>query len=64
MMHRDERRNSTSRCVRETKAEAVAFAICQAIGLQTGSAARETTLALVNWLLVRRARAHRLLGST
>jgi antirestriction protein ArdC len=41
MMHRDERRNNTSKRVRETEAEAVAFAICQAIGLQTGSAARD-----------------------
>ncbi len=39
MMHRDERRSSTSKRVRETEAEAVAFVVCSAIGLETGSAA-------------------------
>ena len=38
MMHRDERRNSTSKRSRETEAEAVAFVVCHAIGLETGSA--------------------------
>jgi antirestriction protein ArdC len=37
MMHRDERR-STSKRSRETEAEAVAFVVCHAIGLETGSA--------------------------
>ena len=41
MMHRDERRNSTSKRVRETEAEAVAFVVCQAIGLETGTAAQD-----------------------
>jgi antirestriction protein ArdC len=41
MMHRDERRSSTSKRSRETEAEAVAFVVCQAIGLETGSAARD-----------------------
>ena len=41
MMHRDERRSSTSKCVRETEAEAVAFVVCSAIGLETGSAAQD-----------------------
>lgn len=40
MMHRDERRNSTSKRIRETEAEAVAFVVCSAIGLETGSAAQ------------------------
>jgi len=40
-MHRDERRNSTSKCLRETEAEAVAFVVCSAIGLETGSAAQD-----------------------
>ena len=40
MMHRDERRNSTSKRSRETEAEAVAFVVCQTIGLETGSAAQ------------------------
>ena len=41
MMHRDERRSSTTTRVRETEAEAVAFVVCSAIGLQTGSAAQD-----------------------
>src|SRR5260370_40852963 len=39
--HRDERRSSTSKRLRETEAEAVAFVVCNAIGLQTGSAAQD-----------------------
>jgi len=38
MLHRGERRTLTTKSVRETEAEAVAFVICQAIGLETGSA--------------------------
>jgi len=41
MMHRDERRISTSKRVRETEAEAVAFVVCSAIGLGTGSASHD-----------------------
>jgi len=41
MMHRSERRSSTSKRVRETEAEAVAFVVCSAIGLDTGSAAQD-----------------------
>ena len=41
MMHRDERRSSTSRRSRETEAEAVAFVVCHAIGLETGSASQD-----------------------
>jgi hypothetical protein len=41
MMHRTERRSSTTNRVRETEAEAVAFVICNAIGLDTGSAAQD-----------------------
>ena len=41
LMHRDERRSSTSKRVRETEAEAVAFVVCSAIGLDTGSAAQD-----------------------
>ena len=40
-MHRDERRSTTSKRTRETEAEAVAFAVCHAIGLNTGSAAQD-----------------------
>ena len=41
LMHRDERRASTSKRSRETEAEAVAFVVCQSIGLETGSAAQD-----------------------
>src|SRR5581483_6544714 len=41
LMHRDERRSSTTKRVRETEAEAVAFVVCSAIGLETGSAAQD-----------------------
>jgi antirestriction protein ArdC len=41
MMHRAERRTSTTKCVRETEAEAVAFVVCSAIGLDTGTAAQD-----------------------
>ena len=40
-MHRDKRRSSTSKRIRETEAEAVAFVVCHAIGLETGSAAQD-----------------------
>jgi|SRR5579859_1515505 len=41
LMHRDDRRSSTTKRVRETEAEAVAFVVCSAIGLETGSAAQD-----------------------
>jgi len=41
MLHRDERRNGTSKRVRETEAEAVSFVVCNAIGLETGTAAQD-----------------------
>ena len=41
MMHRNERRGGTSKRIRETEAEAVAFVVCNAIGLEAGSAARD-----------------------
>jgi antirestriction protein ArdC len=41
MMHRDKRRSSTSKRSRETEAEAVAFVVCDAIGLDTGSASQD-----------------------
>jgi len=41
LMHRDERRSSTSKLIRETEAEAVAFVVCSAIGLDAGSAAQD-----------------------
>jgi antirestriction protein ArdC len=39
LLHRGDRRGSTSRRIRETEAEATAFVVCNAIGLETGSAA-------------------------
>jgi antirestriction protein ArdC len=39
LLHRGERRNGTTRQIRETEAEATAFVVCHAIGLETGSAA-------------------------
>jgi len=39
LLHRGDRRVSTSRRIRETEAEATAFVVCHAIGLETGSAA-------------------------
>ena len=44
LLHRTERRNTTTKGVRETEAEAVAFVVGTAIGLKMGSAAKETTL--------------------
>ena len=39
LLHRGDRRQNTSRRIRETEAEATAFVVCDAIGLETGSAA-------------------------
>jgi len=41
LLHRGGRREQTSRQVRETEAEATAFVVCHAIGLETGSAAAD-----------------------
>lgn len=38
MLHKGERRKETSKVVRETEADAVAFVVCQAIGLDTATA--------------------------
>jgi hypothetical protein len=38
MLHKADRRTLTTKEVRETEAEAVAFVVCQSIGLETGSA--------------------------
>jgi antirestriction protein ArdC len=40
-MHRTDRRSATSKRIRETEAEAVAFVVCSAIGLDTGTAAQD-----------------------
>jgi antirestriction protein ArdC len=41
LLHRGDRRATTSRRIRETEAEATAFVVCNAIGLETGSAAAD-----------------------
>jgi antirestriction protein ArdC len=41
LLHRGDRRASTNKLMRETEAEATAFVVCQAVGLQTGSAAAD-----------------------
>jgi hypothetical protein len=41
MLHRGERRTLTTKQVRETEAEAVAFVVCQARGLETGTASAD-----------------------
>jgi hypothetical protein len=41
MLHRGDRRTLTTKQVRETEAEAVAFVVCQAIGLETGTASTD-----------------------
>jgi antirestriction protein ArdC len=41
MLHRGDRRTLTTKQVRETEAEAVAFVVCQAIGLDTGTASAD-----------------------
>ena len=41
LLHRGDRRASTTKQVRETEAEATAFVVCQAVGLETGSAASD-----------------------
>lgn len=39
LLHRGDRRENTTKPVRETEAEATAFVVCSAVGLETGSAA-------------------------
>jgi antirestriction protein ArdC len=41
MLHRDQRRSKTTKRVRETEAEAVAFVVCSGVGLDTGTAAQD-----------------------
>ena len=41
MLHKAERRTATTKVVRETEAEAIAFVIGKAVGLQTGSASAD-----------------------
>jgi len=41
ILHHQPRRAATSKTIRETEAEAVAFVVCQAVGLETGSVAQD-----------------------
>jgi hypothetical protein len=41
MLHRGDGRTQTTKQVRETEAEAVAFVVCQSVGLQNGTASQE-----------------------
>ena len=41
LLHKSERRSLISKTVRETEAEAVAFVVSKAIGLETGSASAD-----------------------
>jgi antirestriction protein ArdC len=41
MLHKAERRTATTKTVRETEAEAIAFVVCKTIGLETGRAAAD-----------------------
>jgi hypothetical protein len=41
MLHKTSRRTMTTKTVRETEAEAIAFVVCQSIGLETGSASSD-----------------------
>ena len=43
MLHKAERRTTTTKVVRETEAEAIAFVIGKAVGLETGTASPPTT---------------------
>jgi hypothetical protein len=41
MLHRKDRRTLTTKQVRETEAEAVAFVVCQSVGLENGTASQD-----------------------
>ena len=41
MLHKAERRTTTTKVVKETEAEAVAFVVGKAVGLETGSASAD-----------------------
>jgi hypothetical protein len=41
MLHKAERRTATTKVVKETEAEAIAFVIGKAVGLETGSASAD-----------------------
>ena len=47
MLHRGDRRTLTTKKVRETEAEAVAFVVCQAVGLKTGTTSADYVVVAV-----------------
>jgi len=50
MLHRAERRTLTTKTVRETEAEALAFVVCHALGLETGSGSADyVVVAVMLW---------------
>ena len=56
MLHRGDRRALTTKQVRETEAEAVAFVVGQAVGLQNGTASQDYVAFAV--MLCRRGKVH------
>ena len=49
MLHRGDRRTLTTKQVRETEAEAVAFVVCQSVGLQNGTASQDYVVFIFMW---------------
>jgi hypothetical protein len=49
MLHRGDRRTLTTKQVRETEAEAVAFVVCQSVGLQTGTTSADYVTVKLMW---------------
>jgi hypothetical protein len=50
MLHRGDRRTLTTKQVRETEAEAVAFVVCQSVGLQNGTSSQDyVVVAVMLW---------------
>ncbi len=41
MLHKAERRTTTTKTVKETEAEAIAFVVAKAVGLETGTASAD-----------------------
>jgi len=59
-LHRGDRRTLTTKQVRETEAEAVAFVVCQSVGLQNGTSSQDYVVFAV--MLCRLRKATLLLG--
>jgi len=47
MLHRGTRRTLAAKQVRETEAEAVAFVVCQSVGLKTGTASADYVVSVL-----------------